>query len=349
MATPGSASGGVRSVLFSYGEDARHSLDYTPRGNAAMYGEAPTSPGFYRGYPSPGYGRVPTPVTTVPGVGQYATGRGGRSPNADPYAQRRGYLHSSGGRPYADGAVGRESGGFGSTGAAASPPPPPFESLDDKDPDPLTLGPSYTPGTHPRYSQSGWGQAGMGAASPSQPGLRPDGSAMLASAPDAAASVAALLSLDDERDQPRGAPDAVEDRWVTVYGFNPEDAELVLREMRKCGDVCMVDTFSSGRTNYVHLMFANVYQARNALAKDGIHFTPHMIIGVKPLDPSLRETVRGRAPPPRGRRRPHQAARGHAPVPAGRVGRQLALPAEVHVVARAHARAGRIKRVVPLV
>lgn len=51
-------------------------------------------------------------------------------------------------------------------------------------------------------------------------------------------------------------PAEVEDGWVTVYGFQPQQLELVLQEFQKCGDIEQFGTFGQGQhTNWVHIQY----------------------------------------------------------------------------------------------
>ncbi len=48
----------------------------------------------------------------------------------------------------------------------------------------------------------------------------------------------------------------VTDGWVTVFGFQPQQLEIVLQEFQKCGDIEQFGTFGQGQnTNWVHIQF----------------------------------------------------------------------------------------------
>ena len=81
-------------------------------------------------------------------------------------------------------------------------------------------------------------------------------------------------------------------RWVTVYGFPPEELPAVLLEFQRCGDVAQWGTFGAGAgANFVHVQYATRYGAPRALLKGGEQLTPALIVGVKPLDPKHRAAV----------------------------------------------------------
>lgn len=51
-------------------------------------------------------------------------------------------------------------------------------------------------------------------------------------------------------------PAEVEDGWVTVFGFQPQQLELVLQEFQKCGDIEQFGTFGQGQSiNWVHIQY----------------------------------------------------------------------------------------------
>lgn len=97
---------------------------------------------------------------------------------------------------------------------------------------------------------------------------------------------------------------------MTVYGFQPQQLELVLQEFQKCGDIEQFGTFGQGQhTNWVHIQYQvchdcarsmpttyhttpqNKYAAQRALQRSGMQLTPTLMIGVKPLDAAGRRTV----------------------------------------------------------
>jgi nuclear pore complex protein Nup53 len=95
---------------------------------------------------------------------------------------------------------------------------------------------------------------------------------------------------------PVDAPPGLEDTWVTVYGFPPEDLATVLREFQRCGDVLQWGTFGAGAgANFVHIQYQTRYGAQRALLKGGEQLSSTLIVGVKPLDPRHRAAVEGGA------------------------------------------------------
>ena len=114
---------------------------------------------------------------------------------------------------------------------------------------------------------------------------------------------------------------APEDTWITVYGFQSGDQQLVLREFAKCGDILHFGSGREDKVNWVHIQYAvsnlplymelwsmadlahdvpwliagertlsqllllqNNYQAQRALLKNGQTVGGKLMIGVKPLE-----------------------------------------------------------------
>jgi hypothetical protein len=51
--------------------------------------------------------------------------------------------------------------------------------------------------------------------------------------------------------------EALEDTWVTVFGFNQADMPLVIREFSRAGDILQFGTFGDGAgVNWVHMQFS---------------------------------------------------------------------------------------------
>jgi nuclear pore complex protein Nup53 len=91
---------------------------------------------------------------------------------------------------------------------------------------------------------------------------------------------------------PVDAPTALDDTWVTAYGFPSEDLALVLREFQRCGDVLQWGTFGAGPgANFVHIQYQTRYGAQRALLKGGEQLSSTLIVGVKPLDARHRQQV----------------------------------------------------------
>eukprot|EP00850_Spirogloea_muscicola_P017766 SM000156S02122 [mRNA] locus=s156:9039:10066:- [translate_table: standard] len=72
--------------------------------------------------------------------------------------------------------------------------------------------------------------------------------------------------------------------WVTVFGFGVDDTNVILREFEKCGHVAK-KVYSPGEGNWMHLQYETAYDAQRALAKSGMQLTPHLLVGVKKLEP----------------------------------------------------------------
>ncbi|KAK9823902.1 hypothetical protein WJX72_006256 [[Myrmecia] bisecta] len=76
------------------------------------------------------------------------------------------------------------------------------------------------------------------------------------------------------------------ENWVTVFGFQPADRHLVLSEFSKCGEVVQFDSGAGALAcNWLHLRFANKYQAQRALQRSGELLGKSLMIGVKRMDP----------------------------------------------------------------
>ena len=77
-----------------------------------------------------------------------------------------------------------------------------------------------------------------------------------------------------------------------MFGFAPEQASLVLRELQQCGTIVNYGPFAGGaRVNWLHVCFASKHDAQRALLKNGEQLSPTLIIGVKPLDPQQRCSI----------------------------------------------------------
>ena len=82
------------------------------------------------------------------------------------------------------------------------------------------------------------------------------------------------------------------DVWVTAFGFNRNEVQLVLKELSKCGDICNWGYFSSSSsTNFIHIQYQNKHAAQRALLRSGELLSPALILGVKPLDPRHRLAI----------------------------------------------------------
>lgn len=85
-----------------------------------------------------------------------------------------------------------------------------------------------------------------------------------------------------------------EEEWVTVYGFSPTDANLILREFEKCG-VILKHVPGPRNANWMHILYQNRADAHKALSKNGVPVNGVLIVGVKPVDPIQRQALNERA------------------------------------------------------
>nr|XP_043615275.1 nuclear pore complex protein NUP35 [Erigeron canadensis] len=84
-----------------------------------------------------------------------------------------------------------------------------------------------------------------------------------------------------------------EEEWVTVYGFSPADTNLVLREFEKCG-VILKHIPGPRDSNWMHILYQSRFDAQKALSKNGMQLNGALLIGVKPVDPMLRQSLTDR-------------------------------------------------------
>ncbi|GLJ43124.1 hypothetical protein SUGI_0894920 [Cryptomeria japonica] len=82
--------------------------------------------------------------------------------------------------------------------------------------------------------------------------------------------------------------------WVTVYGFSPQDTNLVLREFEKCGTILKHVSGPEG-ANFVHILYENIYDAQKALQKNGAQISSSLMVGVKPMDSFQSQTFTEKA------------------------------------------------------
>ena len=54
----------------------------------------------------------------------------------------------------------------------------------------------------------------------------------------------------------RAGPPADDNVWVTVFGFQPGQLQLVMREFAKCGDIVHVGNGREDSANWVHIQYA---------------------------------------------------------------------------------------------
>ncbi len=79
--------------------------------------------------------------------------------------------------------------------------------------------------------------------------------------------------------------DASDVSWVTVFGFAPDTASLVLRHFQGLGDVL---EWRSGPGNWMHIRYASPVLAAKALSRNGKNLGGSLMVGVVPCaDPSV--------------------------------------------------------------
>eukprot|EP00252_Welwitschia_mirabilis_P007711 TRINITY_DN19358_c0_g1_i1.p1 TRINITY_DN19358_c0_g1~~TRINITY_DN19358_c0_g1_i1.p1 ORF type:complete len:339 (+),score=53.63 TRINITY_DN19358_c0_g1_i1:100-1116(+) len=81
-----------------------------------------------------------------------------------------------------------------------------------------------------------------------------------------------------------------EEEWVTVFGFQPSETNLVLREFEKCGLV-LRHVPGPGDANWMHILYQSHFSAQKALKKNGTQINGIIIVGVKRLDPHHRSLL----------------------------------------------------------
>lgn len=91
-----------------------------------------------------------------------------------------------------------------------------------------------------------------------------------------------LEEVERPHRQTNGAADG--QCWVTVYGFTPQNTNLVVRELEKCGTILKHVSGPEG-ANFVHILYQNTYDAQKALQKNGVQISLSLMVGVKPMDP----------------------------------------------------------------
>ena len=159
-----------------------------------------------------------------------------------------------------------------------SPPPPPPPPPQDRahrrsaSPSYVLTGYRRTPGSDVR---------GRGRLTPTTPGAE-------SPAPPS-------RTLTDELDPPTLHPDRSipvplrlptsldPNHWITVYGFRPSEAGTVLEDFRRCGEILHYGFFGQEGGNFIHFQYASREAAQRALARDGEHLRPNLMVGVRPI------------------------------------------------------------------
>ncbi|XP_047471550.1 nucleoporin NUP35-like [Penaeus chinensis] len=78
----------------------------------------------------------------------------------------------------------------------------------------------------------------------------------------------------------RSLCDALEDSWVTVFGFPAAAASYILTQFTQLGTI--VEHRNPGTGNWMHLKYQTKLQARKALSKNGKVFSGNIMVGVVP-------------------------------------------------------------------
>lgn len=76
------------------------------------------------------------------------------------------------------------------------------------------------------------------------------------------------------------ASDAMEDTWVTVFGFPAAAASYILTQFTQLGTI--TEHRNPGTGNWMHLKYQTKLQARKALSKNGKVFSGNIMVGVVP-------------------------------------------------------------------
>ncbi|GAQ86057.1 nuclear pore complex protein Nup53 [Klebsormidium nitens] len=176
------------------------------------------------------------------------------------------------------------SGLWSASGNQSWPPAPPQDQWQHP--------PQSSGGVPAAANQTPWRMLSFGGGAAS-----PERSPMADSPVSGVVQSGALLTVPQSRPMegmPQAGRSSEDDRWVTVYGFGPDDTNLVLREFERCGPV-VEHVFGPRGSNWMHLQYQNMYDARKALAKNSAQLTGSLIIGVKPLDPQLRASITRKA------------------------------------------------------
>ncbi|QDZ25601.1 nuclear pore complex protein NUP35 [Chloropicon primus] len=88
-------------------------------------------------------------------------------------------------------------------------------------------------------------------------------------------------------------------RWVTVYGFQQSDRDLILRELQECGDIISCRNGGTEKANFMHIQFQTKGEAQKALGKNGKQISKNLMIGITPISQqhcsSLQQQTQGGA------------------------------------------------------
>eukprot|EP00013_Stygamoeba_regulata_P019243 CAMPEP_0177644052 /NCGR_PEP_ID=MMETSP0447-20121125/8473_1 /TAXON_ID=0 /ORGANISM="Stygamoeba regulata, Strain BSH-02190019" /LENGTH=229 /DNA_ID=CAMNT_0019146369 /DNA_START=51 /DNA_END=740 /DNA_ORIENTATION=- len=91
-----------------------------------------------------------------------------------------------------------------------------------------------------------------------------------------------VVQQDDLFTQASGSGgDSSDRRWVTVFGFPPSDASLVLNQFQYYGEVVRHHQ-PSPNANWIDIQYRTSFEASNALSKNGKVIADNIMIGVLP-------------------------------------------------------------------
>ncbi|KAK9825417.1 hypothetical protein WJX81_003896 [Elliptochloris bilobata] len=160
-------------------------------------------------------------------------------------------------------------------------------------------GPSYrSPARASARADGGYGRASSyrEGLTPRRRSLTPTGSGKEAPMPappqlslledEASAAPERAVALQPSGHQP-AEEESQDECFVTVFGFLPEAHAAVMREFARCGEILAFGSGREDKVNWVHIQYANKYQAQRALQRNGM-VSGHTMVGVRPLDRRFR-------------------------------------------------------------
>jgi hypothetical protein len=148
-----------------------------------------------------------------------------------------------------------------------SAPPPPITSLRETD----------RRGGGGKLDQQGKAKGGHGTEASSGP------NPLLANEYAFGASHSNNPQADSLDNAGSGANNNFRSRWVTVYGFQQSDRDLILRELQECGDILSCRNGGTERANFMHIQFQSKGEAQKALSKNGKQISKNLIMGTAPI------------------------------------------------------------------
>lgn len=90
--------------------------------------------------------------------------------------------------------------------------------------------------------------------------------------------------VDKPTDEEEPSSATTLDTWVTVYGFQPSEAAVVMRTFQTMGEVVDFGRYGPARSNWMHIRYRTRQGAQRALAQDGKQISEGLLVGVKPLN-----------------------------------------------------------------